>query len=40
LVSFWPVILILIGALLLRDVFRGSFLGRGAYTGSAAIGKR
>src|SRR5882757_5164864 len=40
LVSFWPVILILIGALLLRDVFRGSYLGRGAHAGSAAIGER
>ena len=30
LVSFWPVILILAGVLLLRDVFRASFLGRGA----------
>jgi hypothetical protein len=28
LVSFWPVILILVGALLLREVFRGSFSGR------------
>jgi len=36
LVSFWPVILILAGVLLLRDVFRASFLGRGADTGSAA----
>src|SRR5438445_630201 len=31
LVSFWPVILIFAGALLLRDVFRGSFLGRGGH---------
>src|SRR6266571_3052119 len=40
LVSFWPVILIFVGAVLLRDVFRGSFLGRGGHTGSAATGKR
>jgi hypothetical protein len=36
LVSFWPVILILAGVWLLRDVFRVSFLGRGADVGSAA----
>ncbi len=40
LVSFWPVILILAGALLLRDVFRSSFAGRGAHAGSAASGER
>jgi len=40
LVSFWPVIPILVGALLLRDVFRRSFLGQGAHTGSAATGDR
>lgn len=40
LVSFWPVILILVGTLLLRDVFRSSFFGRGADTGSAAAGER
>src|SRR6266436_4599966 len=40
LVSFWPVILILIGALLLRDVFRGSFSRQGAHAGSTAIGER
>jgi hypothetical protein len=40
LVSFWPVILILAGVLLLRDVFRVSFLGRGADAGSAAAGER
>ena len=40
LVSFWPVIPILVGALLLRDVFRRSFLGQGAHTGSVATGDR
>ncbi len=40
LISFWPVILIVAGVLLLRDVFRGSFLGQGAHTGSAATGER
>ncbi len=40
LVSFWPVILILVGAVLLRDVFRGSLLGRVADTGTAAAGER
>lgn len=38
LVSFWPVILILAGVLLLRDVFRVSFLGRGAGTSLTATG--
>ena len=40
LVSFWPVILIFAGVLLLRDVFRVSFLGRGTDAGSAAAGER
>jgi ascorbate-specific PTS system EIIC-type component UlaA len=39
LVSFWPMILILAGVLLLRDVFRASFLGR-ADAGSGATGGR
>jgi hypothetical protein len=39
LVSFWPVILILAGVFLLRDVFPVSFLGRGAGAGSAAAGE-
>ncbi len=39
LVSFWPMILILAGVLLLRDVFRASFLGR-ADAGSGATGRR
>jgi len=38
LVSFWPVILILAGVLLLRDVFRASFLGRGGDVSPAAAG--
>jgi hypothetical protein len=40
LVSFWPVILIFSGVLLLRDVLRVSFLGRVAATGSAAVKER
>jgi hypothetical protein len=40
LVSFWPVILILAGVLLLRDVFRASFLGRSADAGPSATGER
>ena len=40
LVSFWPVILILAGVLLLRDVFRASFLGRGGDVSPAAAGER
>jgi len=40
LVSFWPVILILTGVLLLRDIFRASFLGPGADAGPAAAGER
>jgi hypothetical protein len=40
LVSFWPMILILAGVLLLRDVFRVSFLGRAPMSGSAAAGER
>lgn len=39
LVSFWPMILILAGVLLLRDVFRASFLGR-ADASSGATGTR
>ena len=38
LVSFWPVILILAGVWLLRDVFRVSFFGRAADVG--ATGER
>jgi hypothetical protein len=38
LVSFWPVILILAGVLLLRDVFRVSFLGRSAGASLTATG--
>jgi hypothetical protein len=39
LVSFWPAILILAGVWLLRDVFRVSFLGRGADVGPTAAGE-
>jgi hypothetical protein len=39
LVSFWPMILILAGVLLLRDLFRASFLGR-ADAGSGATDGR
>jgi hypothetical protein len=38
LVLFWPLILILAGALLLCDIFRASF--RGHLSGSAAAGER
>ena len=37
LVSFWPLILILTGALLLRDVFRGRFPAYKADAGSSAV---
>jgi hypothetical protein len=41
LVSFWPMVLILAGVLLLRDPFRTSFLGRAdAGAGSGAMGRR
>ncbi len=40
LVSFWPMILILAGGLLLHDVFRFSLFGRGADADSAAAGER
>jgi hypothetical protein len=40
LVSFWPVILILAGVWLLRDVFRLFFFGRSADAGCAAAGER
>lgn len=37
LVSFWPLILILIGAVLLRDVFRGRFAELRAGAGSSTM---
>jgi hypothetical protein len=40
LVSFWPLILILIGGVLLRDAFRGLFVDYKAAAGVSAIGDR
>ena len=40
LVSFWPVILILFGAVLLRDAFRGPFAVRRTDAGSSIAGER
>ena len=40
LVSFWPLILIVIGAVLLRDVFRGRFAAYKAGACSSAMGER
>ena len=40
LVSFWPLILILLGAVLLRDVFRGRLAAFKAGADSSAIGDR
>jgi hypothetical protein len=40
LVSFWPLILILIGGVLLRDAFRGLFADYKAASGISAIGDR
>jgi hypothetical protein len=40
LVSFWPLMLILIGAMLLRNVFHGPLAARRADAGSPAAGER
>jgi hypothetical protein len=40
LVSFWPLILILVGAVLLRDVFRSPVAARRTDAGSSAAGER
>ena len=40
LVSFWPLILILIGGVLLRDALRGQFADYKAAAGVSAIGDR
>jgi hypothetical protein len=40
LVSFWPVILILLGAVLLRDAFRSPFAVRRSDASSSAAGER
>jgi len=40
LVSFWPLILIIIGAVLLRDAFWGRFAAYKAAAGSSAMGDR
>ena len=40
LVSFWPLILIIIGAVLLRDAFWGRFAAYEAGAGSSAMGDR
>ncbi len=40
LVSFWPMILILVGAALLRDVLRGPFAAGQARAGFSARGER
>jgi hypothetical protein len=39
LVSFWPLILVLVGAVLLRAVFRGPFAARRADSSSSAWGE-
>ena len=40
LVSFWPLILIIVGAVLLRDVFRGRFAAHEAGADATARGDR
>lgn len=40
LVSFWPLILILVGAVLLRDVFQGPSASHRADTSASATGER
>ncbi len=40
LVSFWPLILIILGAVLLRDAFRGRLAAFKAGAGSSAMGDR
>jgi hypothetical protein len=40
LVSFWPLILIILGAVLLRDVFRGRLAAFRAGPGPSAMGDR
>jgi class 3 adenylate cyclase len=40
LVSFWPLILIILGGVLLRDAFRGLFADYKAAAGASAMGDR
>lgn len=40
LVSFWPLMLIFVGAVLLRDVFQGPFAAHRADAASSATGER
>lgn len=40
LVSFWPLLLIFLGGVLLRDAFRGLFANYKAAAGASAIGDR